>query len=451
MRWLLSRSPYLIVALAVAAGFLYVHMFGVNVVWNDEWDMASLFTKLSSGRLTVFDLWEPHNEHRFFFPSIAILLLGTLTKWNTVAEMYAIQACLLITLLALLVALRAYIGAKPLFFVPTAFLTFSLLQRFNMLWGLQLTFVFVETFAVVALFFLYTLGHGRFKWLAFLAALLSGTIAAFSVVQGLLVWPVGLLQLYYTPIEKAKKWLFLVLWGTIGVGEWVIYFIDYPAHPNSPSVFYPLTHPLTGARYFLTLLGTSLFSPRSESFAFASGLVLASLIVGSLYLTYRHRREGDSSFWLALLLYSLLVLAAITAGRSGAQDVPVQRYTNFSILVAVSVYALLAKSVLEERSRSAIAMFGTLCAVMLLSIPVSYYGGIKEGDHFKTNREQAAYVLSTYTTQSDRCLELLRRKKTDNLRRLAPQLEKLGYNVFAEPRVSPPAFGKLTKQCRRLR
>lgn len=85
-RWI----PYLLVALPVAIGFSYVYLFGVNVVWRDEWHIVTLLHKLSSGTLTVLDLWEPHNVHRFFFPRVAILLLAVLTKWNTIAEMYLI-------------------------------------------------------------------------------------------------------------------------------------------------------------------------------------------------------------------------------------------------------------------------------------------------------------------------------------------------------------------------
>jgi hypothetical protein len=433
-RWI----PYVLAALPVATGFLYVYLFGVNVVYNDEWDMVSLFSESSFGKLTMFDLWEQHNEHRFFFPSVAILFLGTLTEWNTVAEMYLTQICLLVTLIVLLLAFRISIGPKPLFIVPVAFLVFSLVQSFNMLWGLQLTFYLVETFGVLTFFFLYLSGRGDLKRFAFPAALLSGTIAAFSAIQGLLVWPVGLLQLFAIPMEKSTKKLLMAVWSSIGLGEWIVYFINYVTDPNLLSVLEPLAHPLAGTRYFMTLLGSSLVSPRLESFAFVGGLLLVSLVGASLFLIYKSGRIREYSFWMALLLFALLVLMAITAGRFGGQGIPHPRYANFAILAAVSVYAILAKTALEKRSRTMFALFGLLCVVVLLSIPVAYYQGIKAGHILENRREWAAFVLYTYTSQPDQCLELVRKKNTDSVRSLAPKLERLGYNVFSEPHVPPP-------------
>ena len=107
--------------------------------------------------------------------------------------------------------------------------------------------------------------------------------------------------------------------------------------------------------------------------------MLASLVAAILFLIYTSRRVEEYSFWLALLLFSLLILVAITVGRSEAQGSPPPRYANFSVLVAVSVYAILAKFVLENRSRAAVALFGTFCIVLILSIPVSYFKGIDTG------------------------------------------------------------------------
>ncbi|MBA2534469.1 MAG: hypothetical protein H0V21_05625 [Rubrobacter sp.] len=434
-RWI----SFVLMALPVVAGFLYVYLFGVDVVYNDEWEMVSLFVGPSSAKLTILDLWEQHLEHRFFFPGGSILLLGILTKWNTVAEMYLIQVCLLVTLVVLYLAFRAGTGTKPLYFVPVAFLVFSLVQSFNMLWGLQLTFFFVETFGVLTFFFLYLSGGGGLERFAFPAALLSGTVAAFSAIQGLLVWPVGLLYLFVISVEGSTRRLLVAVWGLIGLGEWVVYFTNYTFVSNSASAFYPLTHPLAGTRYFLSLLGSSLFLPRWGSFlALTTGLLMAGLVAVSLIVIYRNRRVREYSFWMALLLFSLLVLVAITAGRSGAQGLSAPRYATFPILATVCVYVMLARLFLEDRSRAVGALFGLLCVVVLLSVPVSYYKGIGAGNDLKNRKEQAAYILSTYTSQPDRCLQLVRQKNTDTVRRFAPQLKRLGYSVFSEPRVPLP-------------
>src|SRR5947209_20106535 len=95
--------PYILILLPVALGFFFVHLFGVNVVFADQWlAIVPLFDKLSTGTLGVSDLFAQHLEHRIFFPRVATLLLAGITKYNTVAEMYLIQICLLLTLIVLL-------------------------------------------------------------------------------------------------------------------------------------------------------------------------------------------------------------------------------------------------------------------------------------------------------------------------------------------------------------
>lgn len=98
-----------------------------------------------------------------------------------------------------------------LLFVPVSFLVFSFRQYENMLFGYQINFALAEAFGVLTLFLLYVLGRRSFKKLAFVRALVSATVVSFSVLQGLFVWPAGLLQLFISPIEKPKKRVFVVL------------------------------------------------------------------------------------------------------------------------------------------------------------------------------------------------------------------------------------------------
>jgi hypothetical protein len=172
-----------------ALGFLYVWLFGVNVVFGDEWRLAILFEKPNLARL-----WVQLNEHRIFIPKVVILSLGNLTKWNTVVEMYVTQTLLLVTLFVLFVSFDGSIrsGWKLILLAPVAFLVFSLRQAETMLMGLLVQFVLVLTFAVLAFYSLRALGRDTSRRLLFPAALASATLASLSSAQGLLVWPVGL-------------------------------------------------------------------------------------------------------------------------------------------------------------------------------------------------------------------------------------------------------------------
>ena len=251
----------LLILLPAVFSLLYVHAFGVSVVFSDAWSMVPLFDKLSSGTLQLSDLFNQHNEHRMFFPGGVELLLGSITRYDSVTEMYLIQVCYLATtgvlLLAFRGALRGYVVGSSwlLLFVPLSFLIFSFRQYENILFGYQINFALAQLFSVLALFMLCALGHGRFRKLAFAAALGSATIAAFSVLQGLFTWPVGLLQLLIGPLEKRQKRIFAVLWGLAGLVEWVVYFIDYRKPRSSPSLLYVPEHPVEGILFFLRDVG----------------------------------------------------------------------------------------------------------------------------------------------------------------------------------------------------
>src|SRR5215212_5949132 len=118
-RLILAVASWLFVLIPAALPYLHVHAFGVNVVFADAWDMVLVFRKWFSGRLAFADLYAQHVEHRMFFPRGVELLLGSLTRYNNVAEMYLIVSCFLITAAVLLLAFRREIGLPLIFFVPS--------------------------------------------------------------------------------------------------------------------------------------------------------------------------------------------------------------------------------------------------------------------------------------------------------------------------------------------
>ncbi|CAA9446864.1 MAG: hypothetical protein AVDCRST_MAG28-955 [uncultured Rubrobacteraceae bacterium] len=425
-----------LILLPAALALLYVRSFGVSVVFSDAWSMARTFGEWSSGTLTLSDFFDQHNEHRMFFPKAVEFLLGRITGYDNVAEMYLIQVCFLVTLAVLFLAFR--VGTRSswllLLFVPISFLVFSFRQYENMLWGFQISFAFTQTFGVLALFLLYVSGRGRFGKGAFVAALGSATVASFSNAQGLFLWPVGLLLLAVSPLEKSAKRVWILIWTLVGLAEWIAYFADFARRGNSSSLSYALYHPIVGAQYFSNLLGSSLFWRQNS--AFIAGLLLVCLALVSLFVVYRDKKLSEYSFWLSLLLYSFLILGSITLGRAGEFG-PLQamapRYTSFSILAVVAIYAVLVKVAFDRRSTTNTLLLAALSGAILLSAAVSYQEGIKVGSKERATREKAAFVLSTYETQPDEALTETLHPRARVIRERAPVLQSLGYNVFSGP------------------
>src|SRR5215211_6075427 len=311
-----------------ALGSLYVWLFGVNVVYGDEWRFAILFDEPNLARL-----WVQLNEHRIFVPKVVILSLGSLTKWNTVVEMYVTQTLLLTTLFVLFVAFDGSIRSrwKTVLVAPVAFLVFSLRQGATMLMGLLMQFILVLTFAVLAFYFLSVLGRNTSRRrLSFAAALAGATLASLSSAQGLLVWPVGLVQLLVGQPGRRAKWILVGAWSLLGAAEWLVYFLDYhiPAHTTTSPPTDLVVGPLYLLRFFLTALGSSLSWWQEP--AFAIGFLLLVLAGASIFLVIRQGRVAEYSFWTSLLLFAFLVLLAVTVGRAerGIDQAMVSRYTT---------------------------------------------------------------------------------------------------------------------------
>src|SRR5215207_6638321 len=328
-----------------------------------------------------------------------------------------------------------------------------------MLWGFQLQFGLVQVSSVLALCLLYFSGYERLRKLVFPAALTSATVATFSAASGLFVWWVGLLQLLIGPVEKpTKKWL-VGAWGLVGVGEWIVYFSNNSQGASTPLLRLLLTDPIAGTKLFLTsgmesfltLLGYSLFW--QQNLAFVGGMLLLGLVAVATLLLYRDRDFGGSSFWIALVLFSLFTLASITVGRLeyyGSTIKPfMPRYNSFSIPAVIGIYVLLLRSALSKKSYLTTALLGSLSALIMLSVPISYSEGVEAGRATAQYREEAAFILATYETQPDALLGAFHfgGPQPELVRERAAILEAFGYNVFAEPqqrRVLPPPLSELS-------
>lgn len=428
------------ILLCFVVSVLYVHSFGVNVFFADEWDLVPLLRESHAGTLGATDLFARHNEHIYLFPWGLMLLLGPMTNYDTVPFMYAVQFCFLLTSIVLLLAFsqdakdrsRAYF----LLFLPVPFLVFTLRQYENMLWGNQVSFGLAQSFSVLALYALHaSFGTGLAKRAGvFSAAVLCATVATFSAAQGLMVWPAGLLVLIVSSLNRMAKGVLAASWALLGLVEWILYSAGYDKPKGVPSVLYAVGHPLEGLRYFATLLGSALFW--NDAFAFWVGLMLLFFTaIGLLMLAKRHELAG-SSFWVSLLAFSFLSMALITAGRSGFPDEAffaqptASRYATFSVPAVAALYALFVKLVWQRKSTVASAVFGVVLVLVLVSVPISYQKGLASGELTKVSRKHAASVIIDYRSQPASAL-LIFGWDPQRVRRYARILDRLDQSVFA--------------------
>lgn len=428
--------------LPIIIAFLYVNAFGVNVVARDSWAVVRLFDLLHSGNLSAADLWAQHGDHRIPVSWVTMLLLGLATNFNSVSEMYATLLCLLLITVALFGAFKNSVRASlyliPVMFVPVSFMMFSLRQHFNMLLGFQLGFGIVWMLSILTFVLLHFIRHGTSSTFTFPVTLASAALASFSHAQGLFVWPIGFLQLLITPLERPKKARLLGVWSLAGAMIWVIYFIGYERNSNRESLLYSLLNPKTGAEYFMTLLGSSLFW--EQTYAFAGGVLMSIIVIATLILVYRRREWHGYSLWLALLSFSFLTLLTITAGRSDYIPGALQsKYATFSILAVATTYVILIKLAFERRSLMVNGLLGILMLLVTVSTLVSYANGVDAGEATRNQRERAASAILAYEQHQNNFLA--RVNKRPNIRNMKSRirvLEMLEYNVFADKSAERP-------------
>lgn len=419
------------------ASLLYVNAYGVNVFYADEWDLVPLLREGVRGTLGVADLFDHHNEHVYLFPWGLMLVLGSITGYDTVPLMLLVACCLLITSLAVFWVYAGSVGRSPLallVFMPLPFLLFSFRQYENMLWGNQITFAFAQTFSVLALCLLFALREGRRMELVLPATVLCATTASYSAAPGLLVWPAGLLLLLLAPGGwTSTRSLVTGAWVLLGAAVLGGYLVGYDGVGARSSPTFVFDHPATATDYLLTLSGASLFW--QEGTARAGGLLLVFAAAAALALTLALRRVRENAFWLSLAAFSLASLALIAAGRSGLGEAvfaqaTLSRYAAFSIPGVVALYSLLANLSLNARSRVATVLLAVLLVTVLAGVALSYQRGSEAGRETEQSRIAAARILNNHESEPLAAFTIFGHDPR-RVKRHARFLDRQDYGVFA--------------------
>ncbi len=426
----------------VILGFAYVFLFGVNIPYYDEWVVVQLFEKYQTGELNFSDFYAQHNEHRILFPRVILLIIGILSRFDTVIEMYFIQVLVATIMIVLFLKLKNQFGFSmariPAWIIPVPFLIYSWRQYENFLWGLMIAFVLPIAASVLSFFFLDRLNKpyekklARKHWRNFALGVIFTVVSSFSMAMGLLAWAAGIFQLLSLPGKNPKKYLYFGIWTFLGILTWIGYFLGYMKPANHPSLFYVLSHPVETFKSFLIFLGSSLYW--DESLSFATGLILFIIAVILVIIIAKKGLVRENSFWLTLLLFSFLVVGAILVGRAGfGKDALLwSRYTTYSIPIVVSLYVL-SVNLIYKKPRSKIVKI--ILVVLLILITTgsvfSYVNGYKVGKEWHLLRKSQAVNILTIETKPDQALKGIF-PSIPVLRYLAKKMKMLNYSVYRE-------------------
>ena len=416
------------VAIPIVVSLWFVHKYGVNVPFWDEWSGVETLQRSMQGKLTVRQLFLQHNEHRIPVPQLLMLLIDRATAMDLRARMAGSWVLLAATGgLLFLDFHRVHRGEGRVLLrlAPVAWLLLSLRQWENLLWGWQITLCSCVFFLVAALSAL-----TRARSIALLLlAVAAGACASFSFSTGLLVWPLGLLILLVEkPRLPASR---LLIWALSGAGVFAGYFVGYVKPSHHPTVLYFWLHPGPALRYFIASLGSPL-APRLLPALWAGWFVL---IVSVAALLIRRRSSWRSPLPPALLVFAFASSALLTVGRAGfgPEQALSSRYSTFTGLGLIGLYLWL----IDDGSRLARPLIATLLLALAAAQPGIDLSAIREADRLAAGLREDAAALIHFRQQSDaRLLRLF--PDPALLRERAAFLESNHLSVFHRPEPGRP-------------
>jgi hypothetical protein len=217
----------LVVGITLPPLYLFV-MIQYGAITFPYWDhvpTAKYIIQYFDGTLTFKDLVEPHNEARPLLPRLIFVASAALTKWDVRAEYSYIYLTVYGALATLLIALwrLSRDWPKPAMFITAlliSILACSPVGAMNHYWSLMLYATLCYLFAIVALL---VFSMSPLSWPANITAAILAWMAAYSVGQGLFLFPV--IALVHQLI--APRPLVLTRWSIFWLTNMVVCYALY--------------------------------------------------------------------------------------------------------------------------------------------------------------------------------------------------------------------------------
>ncbi len=381
--------------------FLFIARYGVNTIFWDEWRNMAMFHAALHGHLTWTILWSQHNENRMFFPNLVFIGFARLDHFNTKSIMYLSATLFSLGYLSFLALYRLYARRwlGPVFTLLFGAVWFSLADWENALWGFQFAWYLIVLCAMVMMLFL---SLSRITAPILVVAIGLAVTASYSSLQGLILWPMGLLILVWRIRQRPRLFRFGGAWVICGLITTTFYFRGY--NDAGGSVSFAVHHPVGMVKYFLAAVGNvfpaDVGLPPHELLG-----VLLSLV--AVYVFYRSCKESPTDrgtpLPAALILFGFLFDLAITFGRVslGVGQALSSRYTmaNLLLLLGIAVYFVRldlgsdhqhSANGWARRTQTGVAI--ALALLLIVQIGASAKDGIESARTLKAQRIEGARV-----------------------------------------------------------
>jgi hypothetical protein len=406
---ILNKVVPAVLTLMLMAGYLaYIHTYGVNLPFWDEWSLGEYMLRQQRDELTLLELLTAkHNEH-LMGVSFALMLLHHLaTGYDTKAILY-LSAALQFASLGLLLML-----ASPL--LPQSprrgwhalliwLMMLSLAPAWNILWGFQTAWYLITFFLLACLWFLSLATRtGRsFNGSAMAAAALCAGLASFCSIHGLAVWLAGGAYLYMSIGGglRALRNRHFVIWTGLAIAvfalhAWITALTPTPHAPSRDAIASMLANPLDAGRFILAMMST-VWGDRLGAMALPAGTLIALLCLTGLVLALAPRQGGRFAMPAALMVFGLVFALMVTVGRLrlGQAAAIESRYSNYLLLAVVGSYLTIMFVTENERGRPAFAAARmVIVSLVVIAFVSAAIFGLKTGRAWRVDRGVGALIL----------------------------------------------------------
>ncbi len=420
--------PLALMVVPIAICLSFVRANSVNVPFLDEWSYLQYVEKYLAGNFNWLEFVNvQHNEHKVFVPFSIMLTVSAISRQNSIALMYLSAGIVMLQCLCLLGIgwLRVRERANPLLLLaPIFWVLFSLRGWENLLWGHQAHLLMCVFFIALCVFFL---DRANRSATCFALALTAALCATFSMGNGVVIWPLGLLQIALSGIclhWQAKTeppggirfnrgaWLAkLVIWVAVSTGT-LAYYLHTLTLRTSPgaaacrlSIEKLRRCPGDVAQYLLACLGGACSA--TPDVAIASGALVLLILLSCVYSFWtappavRERVAAPLSLFLFGLGSALLILAGRFGG--GLDSALQSRYCAFTSLGLAGLYLLLLSFGRPKTTFEALRV-GLLVGLFFLGTVAGWRSGAIAGEQVRGARVMFANMVRFIDLQSDQVL-----------------------------------------------
>lgn len=384
-------------ALPMLATTAFVLAFGVDLPQVDEWNMIDGLAEVLAGGVSATQLasmlWFPHNEHTAVFPRALIVLMAWATGWNLRALMILTVLCFGIALLFMRTVLRRIPGSPAWPIAAASCFLFSLHGEDNWLWGLQIHIGLAVLGVIGALC---ALGRDvlRARWV--IAASLCGIVASWSFLNGLVVWPIGLLLILVRHCDRSRDRLVATATWVISGGLAIAMVLANSPARSGISKSVPIGPVVDFAAIYVGagLLGST---ADTDLLRVAGAFGEVALVALSLWILVTRRRESAALAVAAIGAFGLASGYIIALGRmqlANPAGAATSRYTAYSGLcwIAIAVLPAWIASASRPRLRRIAPVFAAVLATVLV---LSFGPRIAEGRVDAARRTEAVRAFRT--------------------------------------------------------